>query len=153
MHKPVSILLSFSFCLAVSAAPPAQSESTPVTLSSQVEAFDSEWLIGKWKADIKGHFRHPLIQIDCCEDGKISGSFHGRMGTFPLTGAFNHNTGELILNVDFSSAKLLKLLNKKSVNGVIYASIETTGKVITGRGYIAELGKREVTWKARKLEN
>lgn len=130
----------------------SQGEGQGTVISGGVEAFDQHSLIGTWKGHIKGLGRHPTVYIDSCENGQLSGTYKGLIGTFPLTGTFDESSHNLNIQVDFSKSKLLHLRRMKTATGLIRATVDPGATRLTGRANIAELGPREVAWEASKKE-
>ncbi len=142
---------------------PAATTAVPATASAEanleregnsrqlvggVTTFQPHSLLGQWNGHIKRFGRHPKLYIDYCQDGKITGSYKGIFGRFPVSGFYSDQTGDITIHVDFSSSILTKFKKLKSGHGVIQANIKDD--VLVGSASIPDLGSKSVRWEAVK---
>lgn len=134
----------------VSQAPGADTEnkSKAHRLVGGVTVFEPHCLLGRWNGHISRFGRHPKLYIDYCQDGRIAGFYKGILGKFPVSGYYNDQSGDITINVDFSSSVLTKFRKLKSGHGVIQASIKDG--ILVGSASIPDLGPRTVRWEAVK---
>jgi hypothetical protein len=131
-------------------APGADTEnkSSERRLVAGVTVFEPHCLLGKWNGHVSRFGRHPKLYIDYCQDGRIAGLYKGIFGKFPVSGYYNDQSGDITINVDFSSSALTKFRKLKSGHGVIQANIKDD--ILVGRASIPDLGRRTVRWEAVK---
>lgn len=134
----------------VNQAPGADMEkkSNARRLVAGVTVFEPHSLLGKWNGHVGRFGRHPKLFIDYCRDGRIAGFYKGIFGRFPVSGYYNDQSGDITINVDFSSSALTKFRKLKSGHGVIQANIEDG--ILVGSASIPDLGPRTVRWEAVK---
>ena len=125
-----------------------KSETANIQLNGGVSVFQPHSLIGKWNGRIKRFGTHPKLFITECHDGQIAGSYKGIFGTFPLTGQYEDATGNITIDVDFTSSKWTRLKRFRSGHGIIEANIQNG--VLVGRASISDLGHKPVRWEAVK---
>lgn len=125
-----------------------KSEAANIQLNGGVTVFQPHSLIGKWNGRIKRFGTHPKLFITECHDGLIAGSYKGIFGTFPLTGQYEDATGNITIDVDFTSSKWTRLKRFRSGHGIIEANIQNG--VLVGLASISDLGHKPVRWEAVK---
>lgn len=119
-----------------------------VQLSGGVAVFQPHSLLGLWNGHIKRLGRHPKLQINYCQDGRIAGTYKSIFGTFPVTGQYDEATGNITIHVDFSRSRLAKLKRLRSGHGLIEANIQNG--ILIGQASIPDLGPKTLRWEAVK---
>ncbi len=125
-----------------------ENKSNARLLVGGVTAFEPHCLLGKWNGHVSRFGRHPKLYIDYCQDGRIAGIYKGIFGKFPVSGYYNDQSGDITINVDFSSSALTKFRKLKSGHGVIQANIKDG--ILVGSASIPDFGPRTVRWEAVK---
>jgi len=122
--------------------------SIRVPLEAGIEVFQPHSLLGKWNGHVRRFGRHPKLIITECQEGRISGTYKGIFGTFPVTGNYVDQTGNITIHVDFSSSVVTRLRKLKSGRGLIEANIKDG--LLVGKASIPDLGPKTVRWEAVK---
>lgn len=122
--------------------------SNNVLLNGGVSVFQPHSLIGKWNGHIHKFGRHPKLNITHCQGGQIAGTYKGIFGTFPVNGRYDEATGNISIDVNFSSSVLTRLKRLRSGHGIIEANIQNG--LLVGQASIPDLGPKTVRWEAVK---
>lgn len=110
-------------------------------------------LIGVWKVKVKRFPFRRKLDIQRVEDDSISGTYTGLLGTFPMTGRFDEQSGSLQLFVDFSRSRLTRLPRLSHKNLVAEIHAQLINDEIRGTGSLPDVSRRMVHWQARKVES
>ena len=152
------LLMQAGLSIALSIALPiksAQAEGLPKPpLEGHAEITENgndQELTGLWKGHVKEYARHPSILIEQQVDDKVSGTYKGLLGRFPLSGTFNKETGTIQLLVDFSASPWLKHTMFKSAVAVMNGTF--SGDTITGTANIEEFGRKPVHFEAHRSKS
>lgn len=115
---------------------------------------DLNSFIGVWKVEIPKIRRKPTVTITSVNDKQVLGTYKGLLGTFPLWGNYQAETGEVRLFVDFSRSKLARMTRKSEK-----AIAQMTGKVnivdrtISGSASLPELSSRVFAFIGKKTDS
>ncbi|CAN5557376.1 hypothetical protein BH11CYA1_BH11CYA1_08770 [soil metagenome] len=139
----------------------AETLQTPQPLQGQVTTTDTAPLelteeqlnsfLGVWKVEIPKIRRKPTVTITSVSAKQVAGTYKGLLGTFPLWGSYQAETGEVRLFVDFSRSSLARMTRRSDK-----AIAQMTGKVdiaertIIGSASLPEFSNRIYAFNGRK---
>ncbi len=140
----ILLAVGVSTAMAQAAAPAGGVLQGGVVVQSQPD------LLGVWNVQLKSLHRHPRFVIRDVQDNALSGIYTGMLGTFPMKGSYDADTGNVFLSVDFSESRLHRLrgLRNKSLVGQFQGKIED-GK-LCGIASMPDVTGRSVRWEAKK---
>lgn len=147
------LAMAFLVLLVMVAVPAALAQASPpacAVLEGGVAMQSQPDLLGVWNVDIKRLHRHPTFVIQNIQDKALSGSYTGKLGTFPLIGSYDAATGSVLLSVDFSQSRVARIrrLANKSLVGQFQGKIED-GK-LQGIASMPDVTGIKFKWEATK---
>lgn len=116
------------------------------------DAIDLNNFIGVWKVEIPKIRRKPTVTITSVSDQQVQGTYKGLLGTFPLWGNYQAETGEVRLFVDFSRSKLARM-TRKSEKAIAHMSgkVNMADRTISGSASLPEFSSRVFAFNGKKI--
>jgi hypothetical protein len=133
-----------------------QGKVTTVEVSPPLkdDAVDLNEFIGIWKVEIPKIRRKPTVTITSVSDKQVQGTYKGLLGTFPLWGNYQAETGEVRLFVDFSRSKLARM-TRKSEKAIAHMTgkVNTVDRTISGSASLPEFSSRVFAFNGKKADS
>lgn len=150
-------------CLAITGSnlSPAFSETlqgkvTTVEAAAPIKenAVDLNDFIGVWKVEIPKIRRKPTVTITSVSEQQVQGIYKGLLGTFPLWGNYQAETGEVRLFVDFSRSKLARL-TRRSEKAIAHmtGTVNLAERTISGSASLPEFSRRVFAFNGKKADS
>ena len=110
--------------------------------------------IGVWKVEIPKIRRKPTVTITSISDKQVQGTYKGLLGTFPLWGDYQAETGEVRMFVDFSRSKLARL-TRKSEKAIAHMTgkVNLVERTISGSASLPEFSSRVFAFNGKKASS
>jgi hypothetical protein len=123
-----------------------------VTSPPEADAVDLNNFIGVWKVEIPKIRRKPTVTITSVSEQQVQGTYKGLLGTFPLWGNYQAETGEVRLFVDFSRSKLARM-TRKSEKAIAHMSgkVNMADRTISGSASLPEFSSRVFAFNGKKI--
>lgn len=117
-------------------------------------AVDLNDFIGVWKVEIPKIRRKPTVTITSVREQQVQGTYKGLLGTFPLWGNYQAETGEVILFVDFSRSKLARM-TRRSEKAIAHMTgkVNTVDRTISGSASLPEFSSRVFAFNGKKADS
>lgn len=133
-----------------------QGKVTTVEVSPPLkdDAVDLNEFIGIWKVEIPKIRRKPTVTITSVSDKQVQGTYKGLLGTFPLWGNYQAETGEVRLFVDFSRSKLARM-TRKSEKAIAHMTgkVNAVDRTIRGSASLPEFSSRVFAFNGKKADS
>ncbi len=154
--SPALLCLSLScyphcYPLAAQAEPLQGQVITNEAITTAPTEPDLNTFIGIWKVEIPKIRRKPTVTITSINANQVSGTYKGLLGTFPLWGNYQAETGEVRLFVDFSRSRLARM-TRKSEKAIAHMTgkVDVAERTITGSASLPEFSNRVFAFNGRK---
>ncbi|MBP9090173.1 hypothetical protein KBI23_04030 [bacterium] len=150
-------------CLATNSMLPASGETLQGQVTTVEEVplvplvpteVDLNSFIGVWKVEIPKIRRKPTVTITSVSDKQVQGIYKGLLGTFPLWGDYQTETGEVRMFVDFSRSKLARM-TRKSEKAIAHMTgkVNLADRTISGSASLPEFSSRVFAFNGKKADS
>lgn len=150
--SPALLCLSLNCYPQATLAEPLQGQvSANEAIATAPTEPDLNTFIGVWKVEIPKIRRKPTVTITSINDKQVSGTYKGLLGTFPLWGSYQVESGEVKLFVDFSRSRLARM-TRKSEKAIAHMTgkVDMAERTIIGSASLPEFSNRVFAFNGRK---